>query len=436
VEWVAEFRTKLEEALGLLTRAKGPQYDTPRPVVLARVEDERSDFPPDQRLSRSFFADLISTYDPDRRQAPVVVGFFDADSATGGNKDDKRVVAGPSHFVGEYLPPLGFIRGTDWHLDHDHLNLYGMVTQIVDADGVGRVDRMVSRGFLQRSIAFVPATNETGGKPDLWHFAVLGGEQPGIPNMASLDRTFRLGVGDRSMDWKALGLTARALSEVKYRCLSILDGKPEESDEMTPEDRAALAKDVAGALASVISPLVESINKSTAEQKQVIVDLGAKLETKTAAIETKADDAAAEAKKAAEKAKAERQRQIGQRLVAIVKSGKAQPAHVERVTATFENAPDEAIEAALATLEALPPRDGKGAMPTEIKAEGQRAAFVDFEERYTIPGRNQQLDPEEVEVMSGLMASVLHLPHAERKSALNRAIEAHYGGPSATALGF
>ena len=438
---VDSFSAKLDHALGLLVRTKGPDYDSPRPVVLARVEDERSDFPADQRIPRSLFADLVATYDPERRTAPVVVGFFDeGGSALTQPSGSDRVVAGPSHWVGEYLPPLGFIRGEDgpdgWHLDHDHLNLFGMVRQIIDQDGTGRVDRMVSRGFLQRSIAYVPKTNETGGKPDLWHFAVLGGEQPGIPNMPSLARTFGLGLEDRAREWQALGLTARGLREVNYRTLSILDDLKETA--MTPEERTALAKELAGAMGAVIAPLAESINKATETQQKAFVDLSAKVEAKVATIDTKVDTAKEDAKKAADQAAAERRKRISERMLALVKSGRCQPAQLERVARKIAepSTPDEAIDAALEALEALPVRDAEGRTPTEIKVEGQAPAFIDFQERYTIPGLRQELDPEQVETMSQLMASVLHFPFAERKAALNRAIEAHYGGPSASGLGF
>lgn len=101
----------------------------PKWAVLARVEDEDSLFPPEERLSPEFFTELVETYDPDFRRAPVISGY-----------DPKTGTAGPAHWVGEDLAPLGFIRA----LNFDGLNLYGEIEEID-----GRVTDAVADGFLQ-----------------------------------------------------------------------------------------------------------------------------------------------------------------------------------------------------------------------------------------------------------------------------------------------
>ena len=171
-------------------------------TLLARIEDEDSLFPPEERLDASFFKEIAETYDPDFRQAPVISGY-----------DPKTGTAGPSHFVGEDLAPLGFIRA----LSFDGTNLWGSIEEIKN-----RVTDAVADGFLQRSIGFWRKSPEVDGRAYLRHFALLGGEQPGIPNLPPLDQYFSAAVGEAE---------GRVVANAPYQVRSILNNVEEVMDE-------------------------------------------------------------------------------------------------------------------------------------------------------------------------------------------------------------
>lgn len=434
---IEQFNELLAGAIRTAKRLHGPELDDPRPVVLARIEDERSDFPPEFRIDRNLFDELIATYDPDRRQAPVLGGFSYEGSEPGGAKT-ARMVAGSGHWEGQYLPPLGVIRGDTWHLDRDHLNLFGQVRQIIDNDtGLGRIDRMVTLGFQERSIAFQPESNETGGRADLVHFALLGGETPGIPNMPSLARTF--GLANRSRDWRALGLRADAVRELNYRTLSIFD-RAIGAEDMNEEERAAFAAEVATATGAEVSKHLEALNVSLGERldplSKAIGGLTSFLEKTNDTAEGAADDAA-EAKAAAKAAEEEATRQRGetirQRLTNACRSGKVSPAQIQRLEKTIldPKTPPEAVELSLALLEDLPEVNSNGGIVREFKVEGSEEPLrmsSDEIRRYFTTEPSDQVAGGELEKLARVMGSIRKLSPDDQAASLSTAIVAEWDG--------
>ena len=141
-------------------------------IPMARVEDSRSDFFPDQPITYEDLAECVETFDPQRRRIPVVCGMAGADS-------------GPSHYKGMYLPSPAKVTA----LDFDGLTLWGRFLPIIDpVTGEDRFEFGMKNGFTEGSVCIIKNSNETGGKAMLWHHAQLGmGEGPGIANMPSLD---------------------------------------------------------------------------------------------------------------------------------------------------------------------------------------------------------------------------------------------------------
>ncbi len=154
-------------AESLISRDQGLQFGPARWLVMARTEDNRSDFPSEARITPSIVVDFVATFDPSRRRVPIIC-------AQGRNI--------PAHFT-DTLPPVGEITA----LDRDRINLWGAARSIIDPVlGVPRLDLCVSSGYNDRSIGFLKASRETDGRPNLFHLALLGGEPPGVPNMPSL----------------------------------------------------------------------------------------------------------------------------------------------------------------------------------------------------------------------------------------------------------
>ncbi len=205
-------------------------------VVLARVEDEDSLFPPEERLDPEFFQEIVGTYDPDFRRAPVISG-FDRESGT----------AGPAHWVGEDLAPLGFVQS----LKFDGLNLWGKIEEIKN-----RVTDAVADGFLQRSIGFWRHSPEVGGKGYLRHFALLGGEQPGIPNLPPLDNFFSVGAEEGQ---------GRIVANAPYEVRSIMNNVEDHMDESLRKEVLDLVADTLKSALPVAEP-VAPIKKKDADE--------------------------------------------------------------------------------------------------------------------------------------------------------------------------
>lgn len=250
----------------IVTRDTGLKFGPPRWMVLARIEDDRSDFPADQRITHRTLDELVDTFDPEWRRVPIICA-------------QGRDI--PAHWA-DPLPPVGEIVA----LDRDLINLWGHVRSVIDPIlGIPRLDLCVAHGFNDRSIGFHTGTNETEGRAALFHLALLGGEPPGIPNMPSLvahgfglddeqletlrqrcaalpcsadpsDRTTvaqLLGhaVGDLTREWAALGGLERyreLAAELQHRttCHFAFDEDDEdliqEAQTMDPEKLEALAE--------------------------------------------------------------------------------------------------------------------------------------------------------------------------------------------------
>lgn len=149
------------------SRTAGVELGEARWIVIARVEDDRSDFAPEQRITHRTIDELIETFDSERRQVPVICA---QGEPIGGHGT-------------EALPPVGQVVA----LSRDDINLWGKVRSFVDPVlELSRLDLCVSIGYDQRSIGFRTSSNETGGRPSLVHLALLAGQQPGISNMPTL----------------------------------------------------------------------------------------------------------------------------------------------------------------------------------------------------------------------------------------------------------
>jgi len=198
-------------------------------IVLARTEDEDSMFEPEDRLQAEDYEAMVASYDPEFRRAPVVSGF-----------SKEAGVAGPAHWVGEDLEPLGYVE----KLDFDGMNLWGKVAELK-----GRVSEYVANGFWQRSIGFWRHLSEVKGKPYLRHLALLGGEQPGIPNMPPLTEYFSEQVGSPEM--------GRVVANAQYEVRGIFN--PEKEQEM---DRKELRSEITSLLSDSMSTLKDDIKEA------------------------------------------------------------------------------------------------------------------------------------------------------------------------------
>ena len=136
-------------------------------MVLARVEDDRSDFGPEARIGDDTLSEFVASFDPERRHVPVICA-------------QGRDI--PAHWS-DPLPPVGEIVS----LDRDLINLWGRAQSIIDPIlDIPRLDLYASEGFNDRSIGFHLGSNETEGRASLFLLALLGGKSPGISNMPTL----------------------------------------------------------------------------------------------------------------------------------------------------------------------------------------------------------------------------------------------------------
>ena len=268
-------------------------------VVLARVEDEKSLFDSKDRIKSDDYERMVKSYDPAFRMAPVISGF-----------SKEAGVAGPSHWVGEDLEPLGHIS----ELDFDGFNLWGKVSELKDGN-VGRVSKYVSNGFWQRSIGFWRNLPEKDGEPYLRHVALLGGEQPGIPNMPLLTEFFQ----DELQP--AVGLeNARIIANAEYEVRGIMN-QPEDSDMDRDELRSEIGSVVATAMKDAISALRDEL-----KQEHKVQETAPEQDTLRSEIRDLKDAVTllAEAHKGTVQEK--RELQIESQLESLVRAGRITPA--------------------------------------------------------------------------------------------------------------
>lgn len=222
-------------------------------VEVAKVEGKDSFFSDrEDQLTADRLKSMAASYDPRFRKAPVIAGFRDGQ-------------AGPAHKTGEYLPPLGFVRG----LDFDGHFLWADIESI---EGTSRIEDAVLDGFHQRSIgAWLKLPELDGSPPYLRHLALLAGEPPGIPNLTPLDEYYSVQAGE------TLGRVLANMPFVTYnldRDQSV-DDRTEE-DEMTQEQMDALARAIGSQVAAAVERVapkpvaLEQVETKPTETERVI----------------------------------------------------------------------------------------------------------------------------------------------------------------------
>lgn len=133
------------------------------------------------RLRREMLEASVRNFDPDNRQVAVIAGVDPTHPESG---------AGPGHFRGEWLPPMGEVID----LDMDRVNLWGHLEGLIDPEtGEDRMQALIDLGWTARSIGLMMDDRDSPETSQLFHLALLPmGNQPRIPNMPRLDRQLNL----------------------------------------------------------------------------------------------------------------------------------------------------------------------------------------------------------------------------------------------------
>lgn len=302
-------------------------------VVLARVEDGDSLFA-DDPITAGMLAEMARVYDPNVRLAPVISGY-----------DEKTNTAGPAHYVGEYTPPLGFVRS----LEFDGMNLWGAIEELVGDDGQGLVSERVAQGFLQRSIGFWPSMPDFPGKkkpPYLRHLALLGGEPAGIPNLPPLTEYFVSKLGEQNGRIVAgAGFAVRHLLDTPRPAVPVPEQiNPKEVDTMTPEEiqaeiQRALSAALPGAVAQAVSTATAGIGDAV---RSAVEPITTQL-TELRAITTTNQAASFNA-------------EVERRFTALVSSGRLDPAERSAEQEFLSDLSPEKVRSRLDRLETRSPR--------------------------------------------------------------------------------
>lgn len=338
-------------------------------IVAARVEGKDSFFA-DSPITEKMLRAMVNAYDPRFRQAPVISPWDPRLSET----------KGPSHFAGQWGPPLGFIRS----LDFDGLNLWAEIDEITDRDGAGLVTQAVAAGMLERSIGWWNETPEIEGNPPyLRHLALLGGENPGVPNMPPLTEYFAASM--RSVEAGML------LASAPYSEQSMLD-QPEpatspepgkkENDQMDETTRA----EIGGIVRQAIS---EVIDVSVAKAMEPVTARVAAMESGLLEVRQATTAAGAQA----------RERAIATELETLVRSGRLRPAERDIEAKTLGALPAELAEERLASLRSrrqmFGGTPGRSAMIDATPDADGAIADVMSARRFTLPNPGgDNVDPE------------------------------------------
>lgn len=344
-------------------------------IVLARIEGEESLFPPEDRITAEELQTMAASYDPNFRVAPVISGY-----------NEKASSAGPAHWEGEFHPPLGFIRD----LDFDGLNLWGLVDEQEGEDGVGRVSAFVADGFLQRSIGWWRKLKEVGNKPYLRHVALLGGEQPGIPNLPSLAEYFRSTEGGDE-------LKGRIVASAPFCVRNMVDNPrlatPPEGAEKTKGDEKMDETQVRNLVASIVAEQPKPATAADIAQAVKSAVEGAVAPLK-AEIETLRTEQTKIDARVTENIEAARTAEIGRRFDGLVSSGRLSPVDAKEERELLEGLPHEKVTKRLAALERRAPNT-RLTQPASIEVgEGEDAVSVPLDQRaYSLPGVQVSVDP-------------------------------------------
>lgn len=343
-------------------------------AILARVEGEDSLFPPEERLTADVLRRMADSYDPGFRRAPVISG-YDVDSST----------AGPAHFVGEVLPPLGFVE----ELSFDGRNLWGRLTEREGKDGRGLISRSIRQLWLiDRSVGFWRKLRELRGAPPyLRHVALLAAEPAGIPAMPPMTEFVpdakRSGLEPYFADAMQNADAARVVASAQFECRSL-------SDLPTEGKNPAAVPPTKGVRAMDEEQLQKAIQKAMATGLADVMRTGpvadAIAASQAAAAESArvAQEALAEAK-ALRTANAEAEtRALDARVDTMIRTGRLTPAEATDLRALLADLP---VEKRAAHLERAEKR--------ERSLRSLSVPFVDeMPENVTFPTRRFSLPKE------------------------------------------
>lgn len=379
-------------------------------IVLARVEDGDSLFA-DDPITADMLRSMAENYDPDLRMAPVISGY-----------DPEAGAAGPSHWTGEWSPPLGFIRG----LQFDGLNLWGQVEELRNDDGDPLVTDYVVRGFWQRSIGWWRSLPELfDRKPKdrayLRHVALLGAEPPGIPNLPPLTEYFMRSVGDpmKGRIVAAAPACVRHLLDTPRPAIPPAPGAEPQTEEveMTEEQiRAMVAQELQRALGPALG---ESLRTAV---EGALAPLNQRLET----VQT-----ASESARTALQAELDRLRAAGTtaRFEGLVRSGRLTPAQRASEEEFLQGLDAERIAKRLDQLERTSPINPARLSQPAILEVGEGEDAVRIHARsYSLPNGQGAMNQEHLQIYAEARSRAGNDPAKFREAAFALMGEPVLGG--------
>lgn len=403
----------LPMALGRATECKTPE---PMPggvttsdgrtwMIAARVEDDRSSFPPADRIQSQELADTADCYDPDMiHRAPVILP-----------------EGGPGHWTGEFAKQTaGQVDG----LSFDGYNLWALVKQ-----NDGRISQAIADGLTNRSIGLMPKYSEAGGKPYLRHLLITA-ETPGITNLRPLEEFFPAGANDKaSRAFAGTPTRWRTLNDLptaeRTTTMKTTNTEPETID--MDKLAAALAPALAAHLRTVSTPPAVLTETRTADPEpteaklRALVDQAvAPLKTENETLRTKLQEIetarAADAEAAKVRAKTERERKVRERLDAAFRSNRitAQDRTLLETTCLADGVPETVVDNVLAEV------DKRTAVPKSRRleptvTEGNQETRIDSD---LLQAAEAGADHELVRTAARIRAKYANEPDPVKRSAL------------------
>lgn len=377
-------------------------------MIAARVEDDRSSFAPDERISHGELADIARSYDPDLiHQAPV------------GTPN-----GGPGHWTLEFADKMA---GQVDAIDFDGYNLWTLVSQ-----NDGMVRKAIKAGLRSRSIGVMPNYSEAGGKPYLRHLLITA-ETPGITNLRPLETFFPAGKGE-----------SRAATPTRWRTINDLPTAERsitmpEKKEATELDLDALAgkigdkvsEAVGAAIARALpakkdepAPKTDTSAGLTADQVRALIneaqkplaDQNAELKTQ---LETMRTERAAAEQAATKRAKTEQDALVRSALDEAVVTGRMLPAErglLER-SLLHETAAAEVVTATLDEVKKRTPKSVRPQLSATVRS-GDEDIQVDEDLRDLVS--RGEADPAMARQAALIRSRVAKLPEKERAAATQR----------------
>ena len=407
-------------------------YGAPRWDVVARIEDDRSEFHEDDRITTKHLDEMIQTFDPEHRRVPWIAGL---------RSDKGPGDASPSHWsVG---PPIAEVV----ELDRDRINLWAKTLPIIDpSTGKDRFSSIVAKGYTERSIGFALGGQETRGQAQLVHVAALSmAESPGIPNMPRLDRIANsaqllkafgqslpeIDLSRVAQDWSLLG--GQPYEGIALRSRVFLNSSASEAEEDFQVGLTQEQEDTLSRLMSKMEEVGENVTKSN-ETLDSLTERVAKSEERADEFEQKLEDAAtevAEAKAdAEEKEEEERSKSQASFLKRVktategaVRSGR-QRGKIETLLRALPEA-DALTEKDVALFEAAldvqPIVVGRNVIE-EVRTEGGESVQINLRD-YQLGDGESEISPEGLQQVSELMAETGFDPSAPHDPEKFRAFE-------------